>query len=236
LKDPLKLDRWIRDRSLQIDLMPRFLMIALLGFAFYGICMSLVISSCHVWPHLTEMATIVSHDDSVMIRFQSHEGDSNLSPWLNGRVVSLIIAYVFGLIAATGICLPSLYFYGLLSGVKMTLLDIVLQAVKSKAVAAVALVGVLPIYAAVGLGLVIFSVPDSLRDSLLILGLILHFLASTAGTYSLYRGFSSWADTMSDERRQHRECFLRRLTLSWAACYSAVSPVLIYTLWQRLQG
>ena len=28
----------------------------------------------------------------------------------------------------------------------------------------------------------------------------------------------------------------RRLVVSWAACYSAVSPVLIFTLWQRLQG
>ena len=26
------------------------------------------------------------------------------------------------------------------------------------------------------------------------------------------------------------------LVLSWAAVYSAVSPVLIFTLWQRLQG
>ncbi|MES2794263.1 MAG: hypothetical protein V4719_31910, partial [Planctomycetota bacterium] len=43
-------------------------------------------------------------------------------------------------------------------------------------------------------------------------------------------------DTVPVERRVQRKFFLQRLVLSWAACYSAVSPVLIFTLWQRWQG
>ena len=39
----------------------------------------------------------------------------------------------FGLIAASGICLPSLYFYALLAGVRMTMVDVVLHTLKSKA-------------------------------------------------------------------------------------------------------
>jgi hypothetical protein len=30
-----------------------------------------------------------------------------------------------------------------------------------------------------------------------------------------------------------RQCFLRRLTLSWAAVYTAVVPVMIYRLWEH---
>jgi hypothetical protein len=33
-----------------------------------------------------------------------------------------------------------------------------------------------------------------------------------------------------------RRCFLRRLTLSWAAVYAAVVPVMIYRLWELFAG
>jgi hypothetical protein len=123
-----------------------------------------------------------------------------------------------------------------LSGVRMTMMDVVIHALKSKAVAAVTLVGILPIYAAFGLAIAIFPLPDVPRDSVLLLGLALPFIAGLSGTYSLYRGLSTLTDTMAADRRLDRECFLQRLVLSWSGVYSAVSPVLIFTLWQRLQG
>ena len=236
LKNPARLDRLIREPARQIELLPRFLSIALIGFTFFGIAMTLVLGASNVWPKLFAMDSVLAGREAFPLRFESAAHASLLTHWLNGDAVRLIVAYAVGLIAATGICLPSLYFYGLLAGVRMTMLDVVLHSLKSKAVAAVTLVGVLPIYATIGLAIAIFPLPASLRDAMLLLGLILPFLAGTAGTYSLYRGLSGLADTMPADRRCHRECFLRRLVLSWAACYSAVSPVLIFTLWQRLQG
>ena len=236
LKDPARLDRLIREPARQVELLPRFLAISLIGFTFFGLAMALVLSTSTVWPKLFAMDAVLAGREAVPLRFESTAQASMLTHWLDGDALRLIVAYAVGLIAATGICLPSLYFYGLLAGLRMTMLDVVLHALKSKAVAAVTLVGVLPIYAAIGLAIAIFPLPASLRDAMLWLGLILPFLAGTAGTYSLYRGLSGLADTMPAACRGDRACFLRRLVLSWAACYSAVSPVLIFTLWQRLQG
>lgn len=236
LKAPGRLDRLIRDPSRQAELMPRFLGIALIGFTFFGVAMSLVLSTSSVWPQLFPMEAVVAGREVTPMRFVASGQPSLLTHWLNGDALCLIAAYAIGLVAATGICLPSLYFYSLLAGVRMTMMDVVLQALKSKAVAAVTLVGVLPIYATGGLAIAIFPLSEPCRDILLLLGLILPFLAGTAGTYSLYRGLAGFADTMSADRREHRGCFLQRLVMSWAACYTAVSPVLIFTLWQRLQG
>src|SRR5260221_370696 len=73
-----------------------------------------------------------------------------------------------------------------------------------------------------------------LMETCLSLGLVLPFIAGLAGVRALYRGVSSMAATMPVEKRCRRACFLRRLTVSWAACYTAVSPVLIYRLWEAL--
>ncbi len=235
LKAPDQLDRLIRDPARQAELLPRFLSISLIGFTFFGVAMSLVLSTSSVWPRLVPMEAFIAGSESAPLRFVPSGESSLTAHWLNGDAFRLIAAYALGLVAATGICLPSLYFYSLLAGVRMTMMDVVLQSLKSKAVAAVTLVGVLPIYATGGLAIAIFPLSEYLRDSLLLLGLILPFVAGTAGTYSLYRGLAGFADTMPSERREQRGCFLRRLVMSWAACYSAVAPVLIFTLWQRLQ-
>lgn len=236
LKAPEQLDQLIRDPTRQAELLPRFLAISLIGFIFFGVAMSLVLSTSSVWPQLFPMEAFIAGREATPLRFASSGNASHLTHWLNGDAFRLMGAYTLGLVAATGICLPSLYFYSLLAGVRMTMMDVVLQALKSKAVGAVTLVGVLPIYATAGLAIAIFPMSEFWRNTLLVLGLILPFIAGTAGTYSLYRGLSGFADTMPTECRERRGCFLRRLVLSWAACYSAVSPVLIFTLWQRLQG
>jgi hypothetical protein len=113
----------------------------------------------------------------------------------------------------------------------MTMLDVVLQSLKAKATAAVALVGILPIYAALGLGVVVFDAPQPIRLAIFWLGLVLPYLAGLFGTHALYQGLSGFADTLAADRQSRRACFLRRLVLSWAACYTAVTPVMIHTLW-----
>jgi len=64
------------------------------------------------------------------------------------------------------------------------------------------------------------------------LGLLLPFLAGLWGAWSIFRGFMTLADTLPPSRRCRRSCFLRRLTVSWAAVYTAVTPVMIWTLWK----
>lgn len=234
LKQPARLEQMIRHPALATQLAPRFLAISLASFALFGVAMALVFGAAGVWPRLTSFADVLHGAGGWPLVFAEAGGSALLSHWLDGGALVLIAAYAFGLVAASGVCLPSLYFYGLLAGVRLSMLDVVLHTLKSKATAAVALIGLLPIYAAVALAMVIFPAPLAIRAPVFWLGLILPFLAGLWGTWSLYRGFLQLSDTLPSDCRGQRRCFLRRLVLAWAACYSAVTPVLIFTLWQRL--
>lgn len=231
LKQPQALEGLIHDTRWQSLLVPRFLGIAIAGFALFGVAISLVLSSAQLWPHLTPLAEFVQYRVRSPIVFEPL-GNSWMT-WWNGSALQLLFAYVFGLIAASGVCLPSLYFYGLLSGIKPTLLDVLMQTLKSKAVSAVALVGILPIYAALALGVTIFQLPQ--ERAVLWLGLILPFIAGLYGVRSLYVGFARLASYLPNDCRSERTCFLRRLVLSWAAIYTTITPAMIYTVWEAIQ-
>jgi hypothetical protein len=236
LKRRARLERLIREPSLQSQLLPKFLAIAVIGFVLFGVALALVFTAADEWPRLVPVAHILAGETTSIVAFESSSANGNAAAkhWMDGSAFALITAYALGLIAATGICLPSLYFYGLLAGVRMTMLDVVSQALKAKATAAVALVGILPIYAALGLAVVIFDLPDLARHATFWLGMILPFLAGLFGTYSLYQGLAGFADTLPAARRSRRECFLRRLVISWGACYTAVTPLMIHSLWVML--
>jgi hypothetical protein len=107
LKDRDRADELLRDESRQVDLIPRFLVLSLVSFTAYAFAMVLLLD-----------AAPKSAVPSVLA-----EG------WSGGPrpAVGLWLAYAFGLVAATGICLPSFYFYGLLAGVKTSFLQIVTQ-------------------------------------------------------------------------------------------------------------
>jgi hypothetical protein len=232
LKDRQRLYRMLRVSTAPAILLPRLLAIALAGFVLFGFAMSLVLSVSGRWPSLTAITSWLKTTSGPPLTFSEIDSSwGGLAPWFSGEAATLVGAYAFGLVAASGVCLPSLYFYCLLAGVRMTMLEVVVHAVKSKAVAAVALVGILPIYVAVAMGVVIFGAEFVLSETLL-LGLALPFIAGIWGTVSLYQGFAQLCDTMPPDRARRRACFLRRLVLSWSACYSAVMPVMIYSLWE----
>lgn len=231
LKQPGTLHRVIRDPKRQSALIPKLLGISLSSFLFFGAAMSLVFASSGTWPMLTRIVTWLDNPRLPLIAF-SNDSTTLISAWMDGSAFALIAAYALGLIAASGICLPSLYFYGLLAGVRMSMMDVVLHTLKSKATAAVALVGILPIYAIVALSTIIFELPASLVHGVFFLGLLLPFIAGLWGTRSLYMGLANLCDTMPVHRRVKRECFLRRLVLSWSAIYTAITPVMIFTLWE----
>ena len=210
LKDRPRLDSLIRDEVHAPELIPRLLAVALIGYAVFGIATTLIVNLSHTQPFWMPSAR-----------------------WSDGAWASLTLAYVLGMVAATGVCLPSFYFYGLLAGVKLSMLQATAHAVKCLAVTAVVLVGALPIYVAIALGMIVFSAPAEATQWTIGMGLVLPFVAGLGGVYSLFVGFTGLADTLPACRRA---CFLRRLTLAWSVCYSTVTPVMIYWLWTRFAG
>lgn len=234
LKDPHALNALIRRTAVQPALVPKFLVISLASFTLFGVALAIVIAASGLTADLHEMADVI-RDGGPLISFDPTGTPSPLRHLADAA--ALIAAYGFGLIAATGVCLPSLYFYGLLSGIKLTMLDVVVHALKAKATTAVALVGILPIYVALAMGVLIFDIfPQPILRYTLWLGFLLPFIAGLWGTVSLYRGFSTLTDTLPPDRCERRSCFLRRLVFAWSACYTAVSPVMIFTVWQSLQS
>jgi hypothetical protein len=218
LKDPKRADRLNREEERQALLIPRFLAIALCSYVLFSVAMIVILSAAapEAQPHRFLFIPRVQ--------------------WSNGAAFGLVAAYNFGLVAATCLCLPSFYFFALLTGVRMSMLQVVGQVLRCKASSALVLVGILPIYVAAVLGMVVFRAPAPLQEIVLYLGLLLPFIAGLEGVRSIYRGVMGMAETLPAERRCRRECFLRRLTFSWAAVYTVVSPVLIYRVWEFLAG
>ena len=241
LKSSDHVDRLTRDGARQAELIPRFLAISLVGFTIFGVAATLMLNvavamgSAGAWPRGIPAAH-----------------------WHDWSLANLVVAYDIGLVAATGVCLPSFYFFGLLAGVKPTMLGVLTHAMKGKSVAAVTLVGILPVYVVVVLGMIVFRVPTEWTVPLhgvlsmffgrsiaantsvgwteltLYGALALPFAAGLNGVRSLYVGFLKLTDTLPPNQRCRRECLLRRLVFAWSACYTAVTPLMVYTIWNHL--
>src|SRR5215470_16892333 len=131
LKEPRRLDDLNREEARQAELMPRLLAIALASFGLFGVALVLIL---HFTP-----PEAYPHAPLPVPRADLRDGSG------------------LALVVATGLCLPSFYFFSLLAGVKMRLSQIVSQVMCSKATTAVVLVGILPVYVAVVLGMVVFK-------------------------------------------------------------------------------
>jgi hypothetical protein len=235
LKDRWRLYRLLRVPAASAVMLPRLLGIALAGYTLFGVTMAVVMAAAGTWPVLGSIASWIDSPAALPFTFAPIEGPlTKTIPLIGGKSVALIIAYAFGLVAASCVCLPSLYFYCLLAGVRMTMIEVVLHAVKSKAVAAVALVGILPIYVALAMGVAIFDAGEPLVRAAMLLGLALPFIAGIWGTVAMYQAFALVCDTLPANRIERRSCFLRRLVLSWSVIYTAVMPVMIYSVWEVL--
>ena len=215
LKDRLRLDRYLRDDSGQRRIIPHLLAVAVAGFSLFGLTATLLLN-------------LVRHASGFWLPAVP------ASYWTEASLANLTLAYVLGLIAANGICLPSFYFYGLLSGVRISMLGAAAHALKGMAAGAVALVGILPAYVPVALSAVIWSDNPALLTLCSAVALLLPFVAGLWGARSLYEGFVGLADTIPCDRREGRRCLLRRLVFAWCGCYTFVTPLVIYTLWFRL--
>lgn len=215
LKDRDNIDQLLRDEDYQRELAPRFLTIATAGFAVYGVIATALFNllrdrTGYWFPHLPA------------------------ADWHNLTGFNLTLGYTLGLLVAHGICLPSFYFYGLLAGIKISMLGVTAHALKSMAAGAIALVGLLPVYVAFALSAIVFPLGQLWHETFVAAGLLLPFVAGVFGAATLYRGFVSLADTMGPHHAGQRACFLRRLVLAWVACAGFVTPVVIYALWDHL--
>jgi hypothetical protein len=231
LKDRRRLDRLAHATDRKVDLASRLLAISVTSFALYGLAMWLTFYSAHRWPQVVPPAQWLNGPQVFPLTFvEVAVGRTHAA----AHITQLVIAYTFGLIAASGVCLPSLYFYGLLSGVRMTMSDVVVHTLKGMGVTSVALIGILPVYSALALGAIVVPVRQEVVSAILGLGLCLPFVAGLWGTRSLFVGFVDLCQTMPAEFQANRACFLRRLILSWCACYTAVAPLMIVTVWRHL--
>ena len=215
LKNQPALDRQLRDEAQQRAMIPQLLAIAMSGFTLYGVVVTAILNGIHAKTGFWLPGVPAAYADGA-------------------GVGNLTIAYCAGLIAANGICLPSFYFYSLLAGVRTTMVGVVAHALKGMAAGAIALVGILPIYVAGALSAVVFQASAWHLGFWSLAALLLPFIAGIWGAICLYRGFVELSDTIAPECRRRRRCFLRRLILAWCGCYTFVTPLAIYTLWNHL--
>ena len=217
LKDPAQVDRLNRSSRAQAELFPRLLLIAQAGFLAFGLILLLLLNLAPpaAYPHCA-LLTVPP------------------ASWANGTAVALPLAYCLGIVLAACVCLPSFYFFSLLSGVNMSWLQIVSVLGKGMAANAVLLLGILPIYVALVLGLVVANAPDEVLMGALSVGLLLPFVSGVWGLRAIYRGVMDLSREMPFDWQCRRGCFLRRLTFWWAAVYAAVVPVMIFKLWESI--
>jgi hypothetical protein len=219
LKDPAGVDRLNRRPDLQRLLFPRFLLIAEASYLVYALVVALVLNTApaDAYPHLGWLA---------------------LPPasWGDRTALGLVLAYPLGMVLAAGVCMPSFYFYSLLAGVKLTWLQITSLLGKGMASNAIVLLGLLPAYVTLVLGLVVFEAPPEVLAPALLLGLLLPFVAGLWGMRAIYLGIRDLASLLPPGWQGERWCFLRRLVVSWSAVYVAVVPVMIYRLWEYFAG
>jgi hypothetical protein len=212
LKDPAQVDSLARNASRQLLLLPSLLAIGLVSFSLFALALVLTLGA----------APAEALPEFLAERWTAHRTGAALALWL---------AYALGFTLTTGVCLPSFYFYGLLAGVRVSWPQVTAQIMKGQASTAMMLMGITPVYVTAALGVIVFGGPPPLLQVVLYAGLVLPFAAGLWGVRSIYLGFLGLSDTLPPQRRCQRECWLRRLTAACSACYTAVCPVMIYTLW-----
>jgi hypothetical protein len=214
LKQPAGVDELNGEPRRQRAMFPRFLLIGETGFVIYAVVMVLVLN----------LAPGASLTHRPLLPLPS-------ASWTDGSGLGLILAYTLGVLLAACVCLPSFYFYSLLAGVRITWLQITSLVGKGTAANAILLLGILPIYVAVALGLVIFKARVETLELAVNIGLALPFVTGFWGLWSIYTGIVAISQNSPYQGHGPRHCFLRRLIFSWAAVYAAVVPVMIYRLW-----
>jgi hypothetical protein len=217
LKDPRGIDRLARDESQQPWLIPSLLAIAVSSFGLFALILVVTLDAA---PTAALPAPLAQWRPNHRI----------------ASAVGLWLAYTLGFTLTIGVCLPSFWFYTLLAGVRASWMQVTAQMVRGQAATSMLLLGVVPIFFAAALGAVVFRAPPETLRLVLWIGVGLPFLVGMWGVRAIYRGFVGLSDTMPSERRRGRTWWLQWLTLACSLCYTAVCPVMIWTLWTHFAG
>jgi hypothetical protein len=202
LRGRKQLTALIRDETALPEVVQRLLALSLLGMGVHGLVVGTVAQLLRV-PDI----------DSV---------------WRMGHpMVWAPLAFMLAFVGALGVCLPTFYFHTQLAGLDASFRLVTAQALRAQAVTSVLILGVLPFYAAIALGVAVGLFADS--EGVIMLGAGLPFLIGLFGIRDVYRSFGDLAETLPVTHRR-RGNFLRRMVLLWGAVYSAVAPVALYRL------
>lgn len=192
-------------------LLPRLLAVGVVGVGAFALAQGLVLGRLD-HPHFLEPLTTGS------------------LPW---RVLVIFAAYELGLMGAHVAALPSWYFYALLTGIRTHGWRLAVEAMRARATAALALLGILPVYVAAALGLSLL-VPEGsgggLNAALILVtsaGFCLPFVAGLAAPAGLLRTLLRLAE-QSDAVRP--EASRRRarpwlMALAWTVLFASMAPL-----------
>jgi hypothetical protein len=212
LKRPEDLRSVTRDEDLQPRVVLNLLLIGLAGVALFSIAFTIILACA---PQL-DWVPRVSLRDRTLLR-----------PMLN---------YTIGMVGALGICLPSFYFYGLLAGVRASMLQVTAISLHAFANTGMVLMGLLPIYVGAILGVIVLGATGGLIYPFLVgVGLLLPFIAGLANLKVMYEGFVDLIRTLPEARAQSRAPMVRLLALAWAALYTSVAPVTLWAVRTQLE-
>lgn len=205
LKRPEDVQAVVKDEPSQPRAILNLLLLGLTGIALYSLVFTFIVALA---PPVDWMPRVSLKDPSV---------------------ARPLLTYAIGMVGALGICLPSFYFYGLLAGVRATMLQVTAISLHALARTGVILMGILPVYVAAILGTVVLGATDGRAyEALMMAGVLLPFLAGLSTLPVMYRGFVDLTETLPETRAASRAPMVRLLALAWAVLYTVVAPV---TLW-----
>jgi hypothetical protein len=212
LKRPQDVRSLARDEDLQPRVVLNLLLIGLAGIALFSAAFTLILACA---PPLDWVPRVSLRDRSVF---------------------RPVLTYTIGMVGALGICLPSFYFYGLLAGVRASMLQVTAISLHALANTGMVLMGLLPIYVGAILGVIVLGATDGRFYPFLVgLGLLLPFIAGLANLNVMYAGFTDLIRTLPETRAASRAPMVRLLALAWAALYSAVAPVTLWAVRTQLE-
>lgn len=212
LKRPEDLRSLSRDQDLQPRLVLNLLLIGLAGIALFSAAFTVILACA---PPIDGLPRVSLHDRSLF---------------------RPVLTYTIGMVGALGLCLPSFYFYGLLAGVRASMLQVTAISLHALASTGMILMGILPIYVGAVLGLIVLGATDGpLYPMLVAAGLALPFIAGLATLKVMYAGFVDLIRTLPETRMESRAPMVRLLALAWAALYTAVAPVTLWAVRTQLE-
>lgn len=202
LHDGKEVDDMVCDDTRLVTTLQKLLAIAVFGLVAYGLVLGAMLQ--------------VSGVDSLW--FIPVEGTPVL--WVP-------LALTGGFLTAMAVCLPSFYFYTLLSGLDASFRLVTAQSLRVQARSSVLLLGVLPFYLAIGLTPFLgIEVMLTQLGFVLAIGLILPFLVGFGGLVSVYASFRRLIKRLP-LTHSRRGNFVLRMVACWAAVMASVAPVAV---------